>query len=354
MHGVMRACYSTSTELGALRGRFLHELRKLVAFDAAFFAVADPETLLFTAAFADEPLVESGPLFLANEFGTPFDVNRFAELATAADPVTSLDRATAGDWKASPRWREIMDPLGMGDEARATLRVRGTTWGFLCLHRYGAVGFDVDDIRVLRSVVPHAGEALRRRFSATIDADGSDSDRSAQGLIVALDDRIVALDGAAERWLEELADRPALIGDPLPLPLLAAARRLEKLETGSFTDPPAAVRLTTSRGLLLSVHATRLRDAAGAGPIALTLALANHTDRAGLLLAARGLTPAQRRVAQLVLRGCTTRQIVADLRISEHTVQDHLKAVFDKVGVRSRRELVAAVMQPAGKQQSAP
>ena len=56
-----------------------------------------------------------------------------------------------------------------------------------------------------------------------------------------------------------------------------------------------------------------------------------------LLLAAYGLTPAQCRVARLVLHGRTTGQIVVDLHISAHTVQDHLKAVFDKVGVRSRR-----------------
>jgi DNA-binding CsgD family transcriptional regulator len=52
----------------------------------------------------------------------------------------------------------------------------------------------------------------------------------------------------------------------------------------------------------------------------------------------------QSRVVALVIRGHSTRQIVEELRISAHTVQEHLTAAFDKFGVRSRRELVAAML----------
>ena len=63
-----------------------------------------------------------------------------------------------------------------------------------------------------------------------------------------------------------------------------------------------------------------------------------------MYLDALGLTPAQTRVASLVLRGRSTREIVNELRISSHTVQEHLRAVFDKLGVASRRELVATLL----------
>jgi DNA-binding CsgD family transcriptional regulator len=124
-------------------------------------------------------------------------------------------------------------------------------------------------------------------------------------------------------------------------------RRLESIEGGNLAAPPATIRMTTKRGDLVAVHAARLRDASGDGPVALTIAPAAPAERSSLFLAAHGLTPAQRRVANLVLQGRTTGQIVVDLRISAHTVQDHLKAVFDKVGVRSRRELVSALMSPS-------
>jgi DNA-binding CsgD family transcriptional regulator len=41
-----------------------------------------------------------------------------------------------------------------------------------------------------------------------------------------------------------------------------------------------------------------------------------------------------------VIRGHSTKQIAAELFIAEHTVQRHLTNIFDKVGVRSRRELL--------------
>ena len=93
----------------------------------------------------------------------------------------------------------------------------------------------------------------------------------------------------------------------------------------------------------LSLHASRLR-----GPPASQVGVVIEPAPAGqissLLLSAHGLTSAQSRVVAMVIRGHSTRQIVRELHISANTVQEHLTAAFDKFGVRSRRELVAAVL----------
>jgi DNA-binding NarL/FixJ family response regulator len=57
---------------------------------------------------------------------------------------------------------------------------------------------------------------------------------------------------------------------------------------------------------------------------------------------ARPLTPAGGgAVTRLIARGAATGEIAEELFLSTHTVRDHVKAIFHKVGVSSRGELVA-------------
>ena len=55
--------------------------------------------------------------------------------------------------------------------------------------------------------------------------------------------------------------------------------------------------------------------------------------------AATELTPQERAVADLVIRGLTNREAAAELQVSVKTVQYHLTRIYTKVGVRSRAEL---------------
>jgi DNA-binding CsgD family transcriptional regulator len=93
------------------------------------------------------------------------------------------------------------------------------------------------------------------------------------------------------------------------------------------------------------VHASRLHGDGDRSTV-LILEEPGPGELVSLILDSYGVTGAQARVVALVLRGYSTKQIVSQLAISQYTVQEHLKAVFDKLGVRSRQELAAALMRP--------
>lgn len=52
-----------------------------------------------------------------------------------------------------------------------------------------------------------------------------------------------------------------------------------------------------------------------------------------------GLTPRELGVVNLIVEGCSNREISKRLRITEETVKSHLTNIFDKVGMSSRLEL---------------
>jgi DNA-binding CsgD family transcriptional regulator/tetratricopeptide (TPR) repeat protein len=56
---------------------------------------------------------------------------------------------------------------------------------------------------------------------------------------------------------------------------------------------------------------------------------------------ARGLTDTEHRIAALVARGQTNREVAAAMFVTENTVQTHVRHIFRKLGVRSRTELAA-------------
>lgn len=321
-----------------LRDEVLGRLRRAVPFDAAFWATADPSTLLFTQPHQEEIPHDTVPYFIQNEYMAD-DVNKWTSLARDRVGVRTLAEMTGGDLEASARYRDIFAPLGLGDELRAVFRVGGTTWGYICLHRGAGSNFTADDAAYVRRLGPHVAEAIRAGLLAS-SVEGVDAADAPGLVIVAPDGSFVSTTQAGERWLEELG-APDPERERLPAEVQAVAARLGT--TGAEELPRLRVR--TRSGRWAALHASRLPSAGAVDAVAVIIEEPSPAELAPVVMMAYGLTKQEQKVTGLVCRGLSTRDIAGRLYITPNTVQDHLKSIFDKTGVRSRRELVTAILQ---------
>jgi DNA-binding CsgD family transcriptional regulator len=104
----------------------------------------------------------------------------------------------------------------------------------------------------------------------------------------------------------------------------------------------ALARVLSRSGHWLVLHGAALVSTE-ARRVAIIVEPAHPVRIASLLMAAYELTEREQEVTRLVLQGCSTMEIATQLAVMPQTVQQHLKSIFDKTGVRSRRELVGNV-----------
>jgi DNA-binding CsgD family transcriptional regulator len=283
-----------------------------------------------------------------NEF-TQEDFNKFLYLLKNRLPVGVLSEQTEGDLGRSQRYRDVLTPLALGDEMRAAFVANAACWGTLCLHRERAApAYTPAEAAFLARLTPHIAEGLRKALLLEHLQDHSLGARTPDGpgvLILADDLSIVTLNPAAESWLIELAE--AEVGDKQALPhsILTVVAHLQALEPELATAgplPPKA-RLHTPSGQWLMLSASRLSRWGEHGQLAVLFEVARPVEIAPLIMQAYHFTKREGEVTHLILQGCATREIAATLHMSPHTVQDHLKAVFDKVNVSSRRALAGRI-----------
>jgi DNA-binding CsgD family transcriptional regulator len=123
----------------------------------------------------------------------------------------------------------------------------------------------------------------------------------------------------------------------------AVAVRARTLDLGQ--DPlevGARSRVRTKSGSWLLLYGTRLTGGADART-AVIIQPATPAAVAPLVTLAYGLSERESQVTRLCMEGLTTKQMAHAIALSPHTVQDHLKSIFAKTGVRSRSELVSQI-----------
>ena len=268
------------------------------------------------------------------------DVNKYDEVIRHPRGVQTLHEVTGGEPERSRIYREYMFAAGLAQEMLVALRARsGEFWGTVRLNRAsGQPEFDSGEIDFMATVAPHLAEGIRRGL---LVGEATDPDLpDAPGLVVLdADGEIDSLSTGADRWIAELPGRP--VRGPLPASVASvASAALDARANGSGSG--STVRVRSVDGRWISVHAAVIRIE-GTLKAAVIIELAHQDRITPLLMAIYGLTAREQEVTRLVLQGRSTTQIAIDLGISPLTVQQHLKSIFEKCEVRSRRELVGTV-----------
>jgi DNA-binding CsgD family transcriptional regulator len=321
----------------------LDEVRRrvdsVVPNEGGGWLLTDPQTVLPTGVVATIGDPDLPRRFFEHELSNE-DVGTFSEMHRAGETVALLSEVTGGRPELSSRYREIHLEVGLDHEARVMFRTGAATWAMACFGRaVGEPDFDADEREWLRTIAPEVGQGLR---AALARRPPEPVPVWAPGMLV-LDETgaIEYATGEADRWLAHMP-APGPLGLHPTILGVAMQARAEALAAAPGRGLPAQVRVRVDTGAWLYVHASVLRDADGRP--ARTAVMLEPADRAQLLplLAdVHGLTARERDVVELLLAGVATDQLAARLHISRHTVRDHVKAVFAKVGVASRPELTA-------------
>ena len=333
-------------DIDTFLGEAVESLQRAVPHVAACLATVDPSTELLTGTrkFGDLQGRDSHDHeWGLIEYGS-IEKTTFTELSRAGIRAAGVHATTDGDVAQSQRMREFMQPnFGYSDELRVVFRDGASVWGGAALFRDPeSAPFAQEEIDFVGSLSAVFAAGMRTGLLARMATSGPPPAPSGPAvLIIGADDQVRQTSLGAEERLSELespthnAKWTGIITS-----LVAAARRYARGET---RVPPRS-RVRARNGMWLVLHATPLLGPGGvSGDVVVTIEEARPPEIVPLVVAAFDLTQRERDVTQLVLQGVDTKEIAATMHVSTYTVQDHLKSVFDKADVRSRRELIARI-----------
>ncbi len=201
--------------------------------------------------------------------------------------------------------------------------------------------FDAAAKAFVLAIAPYLAEGARRALLLGEAQEPNDTD--APGLLVLSDEwKLESTSPGVERWLADLPDGDLATGK-LPTSVLAVAA--QALRSAKRRDEPGEVavsRVLARSGSWVVLHGATL-SSGDRHRVAVIVEPAHPARISSLLMSVYGLSSREKDVTRLVLQGFATTEIADRLVVSPHTVQQHLKSVFEKTGVRSRRELVGKV-----------
>lgn len=319
-------------------------LLAVVPYIAGCFSSTDPATSMIasTLKLGDLDGKNFADVAWARiEYGGQPDPTRYDAIASAGQVAVGIHETTDGEVERLERMADLVLPrFGYVDEARVVFADRAGVWGTLSVLRGSDdAAFTPQELAFFASIAPALTRGIRTGLLTQLAHRPSAPASGPAVIIIDASDRVVQSSPGAQERLAQLAVPGA---DPLTYiqALVSGARRFA---SGDLPRMPR-IRTRTSDGVWLVLHAAPLGGLGDrAGDVVVTIEEARPQEVIDIVAAAFALTVREREVVGAVLRGADTKEIAASMHVSPYTVQDHLKSIFEKAGVTSRRELVARV-----------
>jgi len=323
----------SGVDVAELHATVLALVQRDVPFQQACWASVDPDTLLMTSTtnWPPWPVLEEYALRFAQTEYAGTEPNPFAELRKRPVPVARMSDAPHRAVVRRARLNDLLRPHGLEHELRAAFRVGEKCWAVGTLFREPGHDFSDREVEFLSAIAETLAAATRVAVRANRQAR-----RAADGPVIILvgpRGELGAATSAAVAWLAQLEDA---VPGRFSMTLYAAVAGARAARSGT-----ARTTMRDAGNNWAVVQASRLISGDDSGQMVVTVEPATTRDLATLMLAAYGATARERDVCLQVLSGRSTAEIAEHLFISPHTAHDHLKALFEKTGVRSRGELVA-------------
>ncbi len=333
---VARIC-AQHDDARSLRLALLDELRDLVGFDAYAWLLTDPVTEVGGSPLADVPWLTELPRQIHLKYLT--SLNRWTGLNEP--PVACLRAVTGGRLDKSLVWRELLVDYGVSDVASVVFRDRFGCWAFLELWRIGSAFSDAA-AETLVAMNSSVTTALRRCQAHTFELEASESQPTGPVVLILSPELAVRAQTPETEQFLKLLVPPDTDRRPIPAGAYNVGAQLLAVERGVDSHAPTA-RVHLAGGLWLTLRAARIGgpDAERDHDIAVTIERTGPRDRLDLFTRTSGLTVREAELLGHLAAGADTREIARRMFLSEHTVQDHLKAIFAKSGAPNRRTLLA-------------
>lgn len=343
----------------------MEDLAAIVGARAGALAFVDPGRDLGFASVIGLP--EDSPERYSNHYVQVDPLTPTLLFAKEYDILHCEDVMPLSAFARNEYYEDMLEPSGVMDIASSPFRLEDSKVGVLTFMRAKSSGqFDRGQLSQIAPLLPHVDQATRmfEQFAALHDLEratqaGFDAAHEAMVLSDAAG-RVVRANPAAYLLLDRCtglgirAGRLEVMSPGDGAILECALRIAAEVGSGRSAEEVPIVRIEEPSGDVLRVRALPVSGGSWLGGVWLwqpTVLLDLSWEKQHRRLApsvSAELSPRQIEVTELAIAGATIEDMARILGVSENTVRSHLKAIYRKLDVSSRVELLEAATTEAG------